>query len=99
MLDNFLSQGVHSDLVTDLDALIIQRPTPIQKEAIPTLLKKVSDLIAQAQTGTGKIVAFVLPLITRVDTKSPLIQGLIMAPARELAKQISTELFRFTKYC
>ena len=99
MLDNFLSLGVHSDLVTGLDALGIQKPTPIQKEAIPILLKKGGDLIAQAQTGTGKTVAFGLPLLTRVDTRSPLIQGLIMAPTRELAKQISKELFRFTKYC
>ena len=58
MLDSFLSLGVHSDLVTGLDALGIQKPTPIQKEAIPILLKKGGDLIAQAQTGTGKTVAF-----------------------------------------
>ena len=99
MLDDFLSLGVHSDFISGLDALGIQKPTPIQKEAIPMLLQGGGDLIAQAQTGTGKTAAFGIPLLTKVDPTSPLIQGLIMAPTRELAKQISKALFRFTKYC
>lgn len=99
MSDNFSSLGVHCDLTSGLDALGIQIPTAIQKDAIPILLQEGGDLIAQAQTGTGKTAAFGIPLLTKVDPNSPLIQGLIMAPTRELAKQISKALFRFTKYC
>jgi ATP-dependent RNA helicase DeaD len=56
------------------------------------------DLIAQAQTGTGKTAAFGLPLLMRVNPKSKEIQGLIVAPTRELAKQIGKQLFRYTKF-
>ena len=98
MSDNFSSLGVHCDLISGLDALGIKIPTAIQKEAIPILLKEGGDLIAQAQTGTGKTAAFGIPLLTKVDPNSPLIQGLIMAPTRELARQISKVLFRYTKY-
>lgn len=56
------------------------------------------DLIAQAQTGTGKTAAFGLPLLTKVNPKAKEIQGLVIAPTRELAKQIGKQLFRYTKY-
>lgn len=99
MSDTFSSLGVRADLVLGLDALGIQLPTPVQRAAIPFLLKDGGDLIAQAQTGTGKTAAFGIPLLSKVDPKSPLIQGLIVAPTRELAKQIGKALFRFTKFC
>lgn len=76
----------------------IVTPTKIQEEAIPFLLKDGGDLIAQAQTGTGKTAAFGLPLLTKIDPQSSQIQALVIAPTRELAKQIGKQLFRYTKY-
>jgi ATP-dependent RNA helicase DeaD len=99
MAENFKSLGVRADLVQGLDALGIQVPTPVQHAVIPFLLKEGSDLIAQAQTGTGKTAAFGVPLLMKVDPAIDKIQGLIIAPTRELAKQIGKELFRFTKFC
>jgi ATP-dependent RNA helicase DeaD len=99
MAETFQSLGVRADLVQGLDALGIQTPTAVQSAAIPFLLKDGGDLIAQAQTGTGKTAAFGVPLLMKVDPKLDAIQGLIIAPTRELAKQIGKELFRFTKFC
>jgi len=99
MSENFNSLGVSADLVQGLDALGIQTPTPVQNAAIPFLINDGSDLIAQAQTGTGKTAAFGVPLLMKVDPSLDKIQGLVIAPTRELAKQIGKELFRFTKFC
>ena len=81
-----------------LDELGIRTPTEVQTRSIPFLLKSGADFVAQAQTGTGKTAAFGLPLLTKIDPKKPEIQGLVVAPTRELAKQIAKQLFRFTKY-
>ncbi len=99
MSDSFKSLGVPDDLIKGIRELGILEPTPIQEQAIPFLIKQGADLIAQAQTGTGKTAAFGLPLLTRVDPDLPHIQGLIISPTRELAKQIGKHLFRYTKYC
>jgi ATP-dependent RNA helicase DeaD len=81
-----------------LQELGIIHPTEIQDKAIPFLLENGSDLVAQAQTGTGKTAAFGLPLLMKVNPKSKEIQGLVVAPTRELAKQIGKQLFRYTKF-
>ena len=99
MPETFETLGVRADLVQGLNGLGIQTPTPVQSSAIPFLLSAGSDLIAQAQTGTGKTVAFGIPLLMKIDPAIYQIQGLIVAPTRELAKQIGKELFRFTKFC
>ena len=99
MPETFKTLGVRADLVQGLDGLGIQIPTQVQSSAIPFLLGAGSDLIAQAQTGTGKTAAFGVPLLMQVDPAIDQIQGLIVAPTRELAKQIGKELFRFTKFC
>lgn len=85
-------------MIRGLEELGIVTPTAVQSTVIPFLLKDGSDLIAQAQTGTGKTAAFGLPLLTKMNTKHRDIQGLVLAPTRELAKQIGKQLFRFTKY-
>lgn len=76
----------------------IVTPTEVQARAIPFLMKNGGDFCAQAQTGTGKTAAFGLPLLTKIDPKKPEIQGLVIAPTRELAKQIGKQLFRYTKH-
>ncbi len=94
----FKDLGIPENMIRGLDELGIVTPTQIQKRVIPFLLKDGSDLIAQAQTGTGKTAAFGLPLLTKMDPTRRDIQGLVIAPTRELAKQIGKQLFRFTKF-
>ncbi len=94
----FSELGVSPDLIQGLEALGIQRPTRIQEQAIPYLLAHDEDFIAQAQTGTGKTAAFGLPLLMKINPQRPVIQAVILAPTRELAKQIAKQLFRFTKF-
>lgn len=94
----FTTLGVPEDLIRGITELGIMTPTEIQRQAIPFLLKDGGDLIAQAQTGTGKTAAFGLPLLTKIDPQLNAIQGLVVAPTRELAKQIGKQIFRFTKY-
>ena len=91
--------GVREDLIQGLEALGIKTPTAIQREAIPFLLSDGGDFIAQAQTGTGKTAAFGIPLLMQIDPKLAEIQAVVVAPTRELAKQIGKQLFRFTKFC
>jgi ATP-dependent RNA helicase DeaD len=98
-MSQFSKLGVPEDLVRGLDALEISTPTPIQTSAIPYLIKDGGDLVAQAQTGTGKTAAFGLPLLTKIDPTEPRIQALVLAPTRELAKQIGKALFKYTKFC
>ncbi len=94
----FIQLGVPLDLIPGIDELGIKYPTSIQEEAIPYLINKGLDLVGQAQTGTGKTAAFGLPLLTRMNPKAEGVQGLIICPTRELAKQVGKDLFRFTKY-
>ena len=98
MTQTFQQLGVPADLIRGIEELGIEQPTEIQELAIPFLINDGGDLIAQAQTGTGKTAAFGLPLLTQVDPSKPTIQALIIAPVRELAKQIGKQLFRYTKY-
>ncbi len=97
-MSTFQELGIPADLVQGLEELGIVMPTEIQRQAIPFLMQDGGDLVARAQTGTGKTAAFGLPLLTKVDPKSPHIQGLVVAPTRELAKQIGKHLFRYTKH-
>lgn len=94
----FLELGISKGLVKGLQELNIVEPTEIQQRAIPELLKAENDLVAQAQTGTGKTAAFGLPMLELVDGKKSQVQGLILAPTRELCQQIAKQLFKFTKY-
>jgi ATP-dependent RNA helicase DeaD len=97
-LKTFKELGVSPQLIQGLEDLGIHTPTRIQQEAIPILHQSGGDLIAQAQTGTGKTAAFGLPLLAKIDPSLHEIQALIIAPTRELAKQIAKQLFRFTKH-
>ena len=73
-------------------------PTEIQAEAIPVLATESIDFVGQAQTGTGKTAAFVLPLLNHIDPNGKDIQALILSPTRELANQICDEIKKFTTY-
>lgn len=98
MATNFTALGIRKDLVKGLTELSIITPTEIQLEAIPLLLNDRTELVAKAQTGTGKTAAYGLPLLQKIDTKNKVVQGLILCPTRELGQQIAKQLFKFTKY-
>ena len=97
-MSTFKELGIPADLIQGITELGIIHPTEIQEKAIPFLMKDGGDFIAQAQTGTGKTAAFGLPLLTKIKPKTAEIQALILAPTRELAKQIGKQLFRYTKF-
>ncbi len=90
MTINFKKLGINSEMEMLLKKSGIIEPTPIQKEAIPMLLEG-RDVIAQAQTGTGKTLAFLLPMLEKIDPNKKAIQALIVTPTRELAIQITGE--------
>ncbi|UJF34148.1 DEAD/DEAH box helicase [Paenibacillus hexagrammi] len=91
MSNGFASLGIREELVNQLKVNGVTEPTPIQHQSIPVLLSG-SDVIAQAQTGTGKTLAFVLPMLEIVNVNKPDVQALILTPTRELAIQITSEL-------
>lgn len=97
-MKNFQELGIREDFIKGLAELHIIEPTDIQQKVIPLLLSGTSDMVAQAQTGTGKTAAYGLPLLHQIDTNASEVQGLILCPTRELGKQVAKQLFRFTKY-
>jgi ATP-dependent RNA helicase DeaD len=97
-LETFKELGVNKNIVKGLNELGIINPTQIQSEVISVLLNTDTDLIGQAQTGTGKTAAYGVPLLHRVNPKVAKVQGLILCPTRELGLQIAKQLFKFTKH-
>jgi len=96
---NFSSLKLHNDIVAQTKSLGYKQPTPIQQQAIPALLNK-KDIIGLAQTGTGKTLAFLLPIIHHLiitSEQSHKIKVLILAPTRELAEQIHLVTQKFAK--
>jgi ATP-dependent RNA helicase DeaD len=98
ILKSFEELGVHKSYIKGLIELGIITPTPIQEEVIPLLLTKTTDLVGQAQTGTGKTAAYGLPLLAKINPELKAVQGLILCPTRELGQQVAKQLFKFTKY-
>ena len=93
---SFYKLGIKGDLVYALESQDILIPTPIQSLSIPLALAG-EDLIAEAQTGTGKTLAFLLPMFQNIDVENNHIQGLVITPTRELAIQITDVARQFTK--
>jgi ATP-dependent RNA helicase DeaD len=92
----FASLGLRSEVLTALDELGYEEPTPIQRQAVPPLLAG-RDLLGQAATGTGKTAAFALPLLERVADRAPgrTPIAVILVPTRELAMQVSQAIHRY----
>ena len=97
-VSTFSELGISNEFIKGLNELNIFDPTDIQTSAIPLLLNSSEDFVGQAQTGTGKTAAFGLPLLQNIDADKAEVQGLIIAPTRELCQQIAKQLFKFTKY-
>ncbi len=97
-MTSFEELGVRDDLLKGIYEMGFENPMPVQEKVIPTLLNGDHDLVALAQTGTGKTAAFGLPVIQRIDTSRRVPQALILAPTRELCLQIAGDLADFSKY-
>lgn len=94
----FKEFGFKEEINKAIEDLGFLSPMPIQQEAIPTILYNDINLIALAQTGTGKTAAFGLPIINKVDFESTDIQALVLCPTRELCIQIANDLKKYSKY-
>ena len=97
-MKTFSDLGISPKLVKGLTELGIINPTEIQEQAIPVLLEKPTDFVGQAQTGTGKTAAYGLPMLELINASKNHVQALVLCPTRELAMQVSKQLFKFTKY-
>ena len=94
----FSESGLSPEIIKAVSELGYESPTEIQKQTIPFILSDIRDLIALAQTGTGKTAAFSLPILDMIDDTSRKIQLLVLAPTRELALQIAKDVKNYTKY-
>ncbi len=94
----FKQLGLSEEILKSLRELGFEKPTEIQEQAIPVLIEEETDMIGLAQTGTGKTAAFGLPLLDKIDPSHQATQGLILAPTRELGKQIAEQLEIFSKF-
>ncbi len=94
----FQDLGLEPMLLKAVTEMGFESPTPIQEQTIAQLKDKSTDIVALAQTGTGKTAAFGLPLLAKLDLTSRFTQSLILAPTRELCVQISKDLINYSKY-
>ena len=98
-MSTFQELGLNQDLLNAVADLGFTKPSEVQEKAIPTLLAEERDLVALAQTGTGKTAAFGFPMLQKINVDSRTTQGLILSPTRELCLQITNELKLYGKYC
>ncbi|GEM51802.1 DEAD/DEAH box helicase [Empedobacter brevis] len=92
----FKELGLQDDILTAIEKMGFVSPSPIQEKAIPQILSSDQDVIALAQTGTGKTAAFGLPILNNLATDSKSVQAIILCPTRELCLQIAKELESFS---
>lgn len=97
-MTKFEALGLDKSLLDAVSDMGFESPSEVQEKAIPILLESETDLVALAQTGTGKTAAFGFPLIQKIDSNSRTTQGLILSPTRELCLQITNELQLYSKY-
>ncbi|HZY81781.1 MAG TPA: DEAD/DEAH box helicase [Cyclobacteriaceae bacterium] len=95
-MSSFQALGLSNALLETIQQMGFETPTPIQEKAIPFLLQESRDLVALAQTGTGKTAAFGLPLIELCSNETGITQALVLAPTRELCVQIAGDLNKFS---
>lgn len=97
-MNKFEQLGLNESLLLAIKDLGFENPSEVQQKAIPVLLESETDLVALAQTGTGKTAAFGFPLIQKIDADNRNTQALILSPTRELCLQITNELKLYSKY-
>ncbi|HNE81489.1 MAG TPA: DEAD/DEAH box helicase, partial [Flavobacteriales bacterium] len=96
-MPTFSELGIRPEILAAITELGFETPTPVQEKAIPHLLSSEQDVVALAQTGTGKTAAFGLPLLHAIDPELRQVQALVLAPTRELCVQITRDLGNFSK--
>ncbi|MBR6077554.1 MAG: DEAD/DEAH box helicase [Paludibacteraceae bacterium] len=94
----FKELGLREEIITAVDELGFEEAMPIQEKSIPFIKNESKDLVALAQTGTGKTAAFGLPILDSIDENVRATQALVIAPTRELCVQISNDLKNFSKH-
>jgi ATP-dependent RNA helicase DeaD len=97
-MKTFKDLGLSPEIIKSLDELGFIMPSPIQAKAIPFLLKSDQDLIALAQTGTGKTAAFALPILEKMKGERKELEAIILCPTRELCLQLHADIVRFSKH-
>ncbi|TKG96380.1 DEAD/DEAH box helicase [Puteibacter caeruleilacunae] len=97
-MQKFQETGLKPEILKSIEALGFEEPTPIQEKTIPAIISSSNDIIALAQTGTGKTAAFGLPIIHKSDVESKKVQTLVLCPTRELCIQITKDLQNYSKY-
>ncbi len=97
-MDNFNETGLNPEILKAIAEIGFEKPTPVQEKTIPWLLETNTDLVALAQTGTGKTAAFGLPILHKINVKDNTPQALVLCPTRELAMQITKDISNFSKY-
>ena len=96
-MTTFKSLGLNAELLKAVEKLGFETPTDVQNKVIPILLEQDTDLVALAQTGTGKTAAFGFPMLQRIDSTNRMTQGLILSPTRELCIQITNDMVDYGK--
>lgn len=97
-MNKFEELGINQDILQGINDLGFNEPMPVQTQVIPALLEKSNDIVALAQTGTGKTAAFGLPILQQINTADKFPQALILSPTRELCVQIAKDLMAYSKY-
>ena len=97
-MEKFRELGLEGEILKGIADLGFETPSPVQEKVIPVILGEEKDLVALAQTGTGKTAAFGLPLLQKLDGSLNKIQVLILSPTRELCVQIGNDLKNYSKY-
>ena len=98
LMKTFEELGVSPEIRKAIEEMGYENPMPVQEEVIPYLLGENNDVVALAQTGTGKTAAFGLPLIQKINVKNRIPQSLVLCPTRELCLQIAGDLNDYSKY-
>ncbi|MBL4693979.1 DEAD/DEAH box helicase [Candidatus Gracilibacteria bacterium] len=97
-MSTFKDLGLNPMILQALAEIGFEQPTPIQSKVIPHLINSDNDIVALAQTGTGKTAAFALPIIQQIDENEKHVQAVILSPTRELAIQIAKDISKYCKY-
>lgn len=97
-MNKFEQLGLNESLLLAIKDLGFENPSEVQEKAIPILLEQDTDIVALAQTGTGKTAAFGFPLIQKIDANNRQTQALVLSPTRELCLQITNEIKLYSKY-